>query len=340
MAKDDHLDYFSYPPPRIHWKYFLTSECLKRIFSQLWYFITLTLSTYESETETPVEITSANPSGVIDKDQLPICERMYEETIERNDHLTKKATSMLSSVAILVPLAVSALVYLATTANLNIWCYRVTVFIATFSMIFLFLGFFAAFRTLFIKSYASLYLLHIVDIKKKAFKTHSDDLYGRNLLWSASKNTAMNDHKADFIRASQLFITISVFLLLLSTTPLIYTLSPKTRVQKFSGEVQVTSKSLENSLNDIKTEINSLNAKFNSPTISLRSHLSGSISPHSLWKRSDSGQVEITSKVSCSTFYDLIKFNDTVKLMNQMVILQNKVQVLENELQTIHNEPK
>jgi len=339
MANNDRLNYFSYPPPRIDWKYFLTRECFKRILLQLWYFIKLTLSTYESGTETPVEITSASPSGAIDKDQLPICERIYEETVERNEYLTKKATSMLSSVAILIPLTVSALVYLATTADLNIWCYRVTEFIATFSMIFLFLGFFAAFRTLFIKSYASLFLPHIIDIKNKAFKAPSVDLYGRNLLWSASKNTAMNDHKADFIRASQLFIAISVFLLILSTTPLIYTLSPKTRVQQISGDVQVSSKTLETSLKDIKTEINAITARLNVPATGLRSHLSGSASLRHSSKQSSSSQLNIISGTSCSAFYDLIKLNDTA-LLNQLVILQNKVQTLENEFQTMKNKTK
>ena len=261
MANNKRFDYFSYPPQRVRLKHFLTYNNFKRMFSKISYFITLALSPYESEIETPVEITSTNPVGKLCKDHLAICERIYEETVERNDHLIKKATSMLSSIAILVPLVVSAVVYLATTANLDIWCYRFTVFIAMFSIIFLFLGFFSAFRTLFVRQYASIYLHHIIDEKQNKIKDHSDDLYSRNLLWSASKNTAMNDHKADFIRASQLFIAISVFLLILSTAPLFYTLSPKTRVQRIAGDVNISSKGLEKSLTYIARDIHNISQK-------------------------------------------------------------------------------
>ena len=186
-----------------------------------------------------------------------MCKEIYDEAKARDEKLGQKSTYMLSLVSILIPLIVSALIYIGTVTALSPWCYRVTMVVVTFSLFFLFMAFVAAFRVLFIRSYDTLYVQSVIDLTKKEVKEYSPDSHGRGLLWCAIKLTAMNDHKADFVRASQLFITLSVILLLLSATPLIYTLSPEVRIQKIKGDVQVTSRSIESLLLDIKNEMKS-----------------------------------------------------------------------------------
>ena len=250
-------EFIAAPPAKKPCKDVLRKENLKKGFEKLLYFIVLVFGVYDSTALNPTELSSTNPSGKIGEEQLKLCKEIYDEAKARDEKLGKKSTSLLSLVAILIPLIVSALIYIGTVTVLSPWCYRITMVVVTFSLFFLLMAFLGAFRVIFIRSYDVLYVQSVIDVIKKEVKQYSSDSHGRGLLWCATKLTAMNDHKADFVRASQLFITLSVILLLLSATPLIYTLSPEAKIQKIKGDVQVTSKSIESLLVDIKNEMKS-----------------------------------------------------------------------------------
>lgn len=228
---------------------------LKKAVSKVFYFIALVVGMYDTQAQNPTKFTSVNPTGEISKDQLALCQAIYDEAKERDDRLGHKSTFMLSSIAILVPIIISTLVYISTITTLSHQWRLFTLVIATISLIFLFLGFFAAFRSLSVRGYDTLYLQSVIDIPKKEIKHYSADTHGRGLLWCATKYTAMNDHKADFVRASQLFIILSILFLLISSLPLIYTMSPEAKVQRIKGDVNVTSRPLEAMMFDIKNEI-------------------------------------------------------------------------------------
>lgn len=250
-------EFIAAPPAKMPYKDVFKTRNLRKVFAKVFYFISLIFSVYDTKALDPTEFSSTNPSGEIGEEQLKLCQTIYDESKDRDEKLGQKSTSMLSLVAILVPLIVSALIYIGTVTTLSVWMHRITMVVVTFSLFFLFIAFIASFRALFIRSYDALYVQSVIDVTKKEVKQYSPDTHGRGLLWCATKLTAMNDHKADFVRASQLFITLSVILMLFSATPLIYTLSPEVRVNKIKGDVQVTSHSIESHLVDIKNEIKS-----------------------------------------------------------------------------------
>lgn len=250
-------DFIAAPPKKIPYKDVLTLKYLKKALNKFLYLVTLVINVYDTKPLEPTNFTSSHPSGEIKEDQLKLCQSIYDETKERDEKLGQKSAFMLSSIAILIPLMVSALFYTRTVTTLNPLWHKIITMLVTFSIIFIFLGFIAAFRALSIRSYDTLYIQSIIDVPQKVVANYSVDKHARGLLWCATKTTAMNDQKADFVRASQLFITLSMIFLLISSMPIIYAISPETKVQKISGNVQVSSESIEASLVDLKNEIKS-----------------------------------------------------------------------------------
>jgi len=250
-------EFIAAPPAKIPYRDALNFKNLKKAFSKFCYFVVLITGVYDTQAREPTQFKSTNPIGQITKDQLALCQAIYDEAKERDDKLGQKSTFMLSSIAILVPIVISTLIYIGTVATLSSQWRLFTLVIGTISLIFLFLGFLGTFRSLLVRSYDVLYLQSVIEFSKKEIKQYSTDVHGRGLLWCATKCTAMNDHKADFVRAGQLFIVLSILFLLISSLPLIYTMSPELKVQKIRGDVNVTSRSIEAMVLDIRNEIRS-----------------------------------------------------------------------------------
>jgi hypothetical protein len=250
-------DFIAAPPKKIPYKDVLTLKYLQKILNRFLYLVTLIINVYDAKPLDPTSFTSANPAGEIKENQLKLCQSIYDETKERDEKLGQKSAFMLSSIAILIPLTVSALFYTRTVATINPALQKIITVLVTFSIIFIFFGFIAAFRALSIRSYDTLYIQSIIDVPQRVVVNYSVDKHARGLLWCATKITAMNDQKADFVRASQLFIALSMIFLLISSMPIIYAISPETKVQKISGNVQVSSESIKASLVDLKNEIKS-----------------------------------------------------------------------------------
>ncbi len=252
--------YSATPPQKISLKEVITEE-IPRMISKISYFFAIMFSAYKPNSVDPKNFTSSSPSGAIQPDQIDLCKQIYAEAIERTEVLDKKAISMLTLISILVPLITSAFVYISTAGSQNGYGHKVIFFAAFMSLLFLLLSFVGIFRVLKVRNYEALYLQSIIDEENDKIFTFSADRYGRGLLWCATKNTAMNDHKADFLRASQLFIFTSVIFLIITAVPFIYSLSPDAKTQKITGEVTVKSATIETQLNKIADELKMVNEK-------------------------------------------------------------------------------
>jgi hypothetical protein len=76
------------------------------------------------------------------------------------------------------------------------------------------MGFLAILRALSVREREELGIDSVV--VSRAFRKATDDFHGRGLLYVYIKQQALNDHVANFIRASQMFLAISVALVLLA----------------------------------------------------------------------------------------------------------------------------
>ncbi|MFX0185469.1 MAG: hypothetical protein ACFE95_20490 [Candidatus Hodarchaeota archaeon] len=224
-------------------------------FSKFIYFISFLFASYDIRPQSPTNFTSKMPKGNISEEQLKLCQHIYDESKNRDEKLTNKANATLSTIAILVPLMLSALAYIRSVTAITPWYHRLSTAVITTSLAFLLLAFIAAFRALFIRGYEALYLNAVIDSDEKGVKPYSVDTHARGLLWCATNNTAMNDQKADFVRASHLFVTISVIMLIVSAAPIIYAPTPEDKTQQVKGTMQITSDSIETLLADIRNEI-------------------------------------------------------------------------------------
>lgn len=255
----DPKKYAATPPQRVPAKEVITKEILQMI-TQASYFVSILFSVYRRDVVDPKSFTLADPSGTIQKDQIELCKQIYDEAIERGEVIDKKAISMLTLISILVPLITSAFVYIGTSLP-NGFAHRLVFAAAFISLLFLLLSFVGIFRVLKVRGFEALHLRAVIDEANGTIFTYTSDRHGRGLLWCATKNTAMNDHKADFLRASQLFIFMSVIFLIITAVPFIYTMSPDSKTQKFSGEVSVKSTTIETQLNKIADELKLINEK-------------------------------------------------------------------------------
>lgn len=232
----------------------LSLESLKSWPGKIWYLFRHTLSSYDPNLPELLALTSDNPKGSIQKEQVELCRLVYETQEHRQEKLEEKSTAALSLVAVLTPLIVSAAVYMATSSGVAAKGRKLVLVIFTLSFFSLLVAFIAAVRATGIRSRPSLHIHSVIGHQTDVIRAFSPDYFGRALLWCASVNSAVNDHVADFARAAQVFLVFSVTLLVFAAAPVLVMLKPTAKAQEITEAVQVESAALqEMSVSSAKT---------------------------------------------------------------------------------------
>jgi len=185
----------------------------------LWRHLLLhAISRFETNPKGP-SLTREFPQGQFDKPQLAFCSRLYDEANTRNDTLVEKAVRLLSLCAVISPLLISALVYSISAGSLTTWMLVLTIGFDLVAVAFVVLAFVVALRAVLVRTYDRPSHQAIVDVAKGEILSYSHDRHARLLLWCTLRNTATNDHIADFVRGGHLFLSAAIALGILGGVP-------------------------------------------------------------------------------------------------------------------------
>lgn len=174
-------------------------------------------------------IASDDPDGSITEEQLRLCEHVAEREASRTDKLEQKSTVLISVVAVVAPLAISTLVYLAGRPSLDGLARWLTVGLLLAALLLFLASFVAGARGLAVKGHQELHLKSVIDFEKGSIRDFDPDYFGRGLLQTTSRRQAINAHIADFVRGAQTFLMTGVALVLLAGLPVLWSeYSPRT----------------------------------------------------------------------------------------------------------------
>lgn len=168
------------------------------------------------------EITPEDPEGNISEEQLRVCEHIAEREASRTDKLEQKSTVLLSVVAVIAPLVISTLVYLAGRPSLDGPARWLTVGLVLLALLLFLAAFVAGARALAVKGHDELHLQTVIDLERGSIREPDPDFFGRGLLAITSRRQAMNAHLADFVRGAQTFLMTGVALVLLAGLPVLW----------------------------------------------------------------------------------------------------------------------
>lgn len=221
MSHNHNNPFLGYPPRKVSFLSKKSSSLLKKKVKILMYLISHTFSLYEEDVVVPEPITNDNPSGEIVQDQLYQIERIAKKAEERRYKLENKATIILSALGIITPAIIG--IYFYAIKNIGASTFELTLFyIVTFLISGLIFGaFVAVLRALGVYKHEELGVYSIVDPTLRSIKSYTPDYYGRGLLYISSKREALNDHIADFVRASQMFTAFAILILFIGLMPLV-----------------------------------------------------------------------------------------------------------------------
>src|SRR5208337_1977535 len=237
-------------PERIPLKIWISRTAFRRAIKSALYLFAHTVLPYAGKPTSPQrQMTFDEPKGKIQQDHVALCQHIFETVESRRGRLEEKSSSMVTMLSILAPLIVSFLVFVIIS-DLSLSCLRVVaIVLATFSVISILLAITAIFRTLWIQSSQVLYFGSIIDYEKDEIKSFDADAIARGLLSTSSYNNALNDHLADFVKASQFLSMVSIFFMILSVFPAIYGMPQKPAIQRIEGEVNLS----ESLINEART---------------------------------------------------------------------------------------
>lgn len=252
------------------------------------------LRPYQQAPQPDRAITLEDPEGSISEEQLRVCEHVAAREASRTDKLEQKATVLISVVAVVAPLAISTLVYLAGRPSLDGLARWLTVGFLLVALLLFLASFVAGARALAVKDHEELHLASVIDFDKGSIQDFDPDFFGRGLLQTTSRRQAMNAHLADFVRGAQTFLMTGAALVLLSGLPVLWSeFSPRTerptleervgtvlgdRLERVHQDLQAP---LLGSLDSIEAELDSIR--------SLLEVSPSAVSPDSL-SRSSSGE--------------------------------------------------
>lgn len=220
-------------------------ETLKQSGRTVWHLFRHTFASYDPNPPELTALTSDNPKGSIQKEQVELCRLVYDTEEHRHEKLEEKSTATFSLLAAITPFIVSAVVYMATSSAFAAGERRFALVIFALSFVSLLIAFLASVRATGIRAVTSLHIHSVIDPKTDFIKPFNPDYFGRGLLWCASVNSAVNDHIADFVRAAQVFLVFSVILLVFAAAPVLVILKPTAKPQEIRGTVQVQSAALQ-----------------------------------------------------------------------------------------------
>lgn len=187
-------------------------------------------------------ITKTQPSGIVVQEQLPLCEKLANAAAERLSTLEQKSTALLSVVLVLAPLLIAGAVYLRREPMPR-WATLTSAFLLVLAGAMLTLALVAALRAIAIRPHSVLFLGTIIDPERDTVRMYDPDYYGRGLLFEAAERQGVADQVADFVRASQQLLVLTIILSALATVPL--QISFKSRPQQVEGTIALDDSTLK-----------------------------------------------------------------------------------------------
>lgn len=207
-------DYLSKPPHRMAFSLRAYIDAAKKSIATFFVLLRHTLSAYGKTPSPNKPITSNSPKGTIRPKLLQRIEQLWGAARVRSEHLEQKSTATLSGLGITAPIVIALSAFIVKEPSISAWIRYASLFLVVLAIASMAMGFLAILRAMSIREREELGIDSIV--ASETFRKATDDFHGRGLLYVYAKQQAINDHIADFIRASQMFLAIAVALVLLA----------------------------------------------------------------------------------------------------------------------------
>jgi amino acid transporter len=208
----------------------------------------------------PAEIDSLpEPAIKIGESEVKECQWIFDQAEARRLQLEQKAQSTFGLMVFLVPLLASLFVFLVNRATIHATSRTVAIALLVVSACLVLLGFISVVRAISVKTFETLYLGAVIDLKDGQFRQYDHAFHARGLLYCASMNTAMNDHIAQFVKGGQILIAGAVIAVLAAAVPaatIFSSLAPAATEAKLVGSVNVSTE-----LTALREEVASLRAE-------------------------------------------------------------------------------
>ncbi|MET4573254.1 hypothetical protein ABIA68_002112 [Stenotrophomonas rhizophila] len=207
-------DYLSKPPRRLPVSFRTYVDAAKKSIATLIVLLHHTLSAYGTASSPEQSITKNSPKGTLRPKLLQRIEKLWEAARTRSEHLEQKSTATLSGLGIAAPIVIALAAFIVKEPSISAWVRYTSLLLVALAIASMVMGFLAILRALSVREREELGIDSVV--VSRTFRRATDDFHGRGLLYVYIKQQALNDHVANFIRASQMFLAISVALVLLA----------------------------------------------------------------------------------------------------------------------------
>jgi len=207
-------DYLSKPPRRLPVSFRTYVDAAKKSIATLIVLLHHTLSAYGTAPSPEQSITKNSPKGTLRPKLLHRIEKLWEAARTRSEHLEQKSTATLSGLGIAAPIVIALSAFIVKEPSISAWVRYTSLLLVALAIASMVMGFLAILRALSVREREELGIDSVV--VSRTFRRATDDFHGRGLLYVYIKQQALNDHVANFVRASQMFLAISVALVLLA----------------------------------------------------------------------------------------------------------------------------
>ncbi|WP_313242377.1 hypothetical protein [Stenotrophomonas sp.] len=207
-------DYLSKPPSRLPVSFRTYLDAAKKSIATFLVLLRHTFSAHGTAPSPEQDITTNSPKGTIRPKLLQRIEQLWEAARTRSEHLEQKSTATLSGLGIAAPIVIALSAFIVKEPSISAWVRYTSMLLVALAIVSMVMGFLAILRALSVREREELGIDSVV--VSRAFRKATDDFHGRGLLYVYIKQQALNDHVANFIRASQMFLAISVAFILLA----------------------------------------------------------------------------------------------------------------------------
>lgn len=207
-------DYLSKPPSRLPVSFRTYVDASKKSIATFLVLLRHALSAFGTTPSPQQGITANSPTGTICPKLLQRIEQLWQAARTRSEHLEQKSTATLSGLGIAAPIVIAFSAFIVKEPSISAWVRYASQLFLALAIASMAMGFLAILRALSVREREELGIDSVV--VSHTFRTATDDFHGRGLLYVYIKQQALNDHVANFIRASQMFLAISVAFVLLA----------------------------------------------------------------------------------------------------------------------------
>ena len=186
-------------------------------------------------------------------EQREQCKEAFEDSQKRMDKLEDKALVLFKTSTLIIPLCGAVLGFLLKKSfySDSEWQWTLIVFSILWAL-FLTSAVIATFRARNIRELQSVGIEAIIDTENEKLHEYDKERDGFGLLWCAKMNDAVSDLKTDFIRAAQMFISISMIFLLIGAFFIGIQYSRDPGQDKYLDAININNKELHAIANEIR----------------------------------------------------------------------------------------